>query len=109
MTLAQQKAATKIVLEADGTFAATEVPGDLLYGLPQDDSSFVTGNGVWKLLSRNGKQQVQLNFNAITKGRRSPLPIGTQMGVATGRMAVILYYYQGGDADQGRRIEFEKR
>ena len=104
----QQKAAATIVLAANGTFVATEVPEDLLYGPPQAGNGIVTGNGDWKLLSREDRQQIQLNFEKIAAGQRSVLPYGTQLNVSKGWSVVTLFYFQG-DADQGRRIEFEKK
>lgn len=109
LSASQQKAVAKIVLDADGTFLASEIPEGLLYGPPQAGVGLVTGNGVWKLLSREGKQQVQLDFDTITTGQRGAVPYGTQLDVLRGRSAVSLFYFQGGDADQGRRIEFVKK
>jgi RHS repeat-associated protein len=104
----EQKAVAKITLEPNGTFAASEIPEDLLYGPPHSGMGLVTGNGVWKLISRGGKEQVQLNFEAITEGQCGALPYGTQLDVSKGFQQVSLFYFQGGDADQGRRIEFER-
>ena len=106
---AQQKAAAKIVLDANGTFTAVEVPEDLLYGPPEVADRLVTGNGDWKLVSREGRQQVQLEFNTIREGQRGNLPYGTMLNVSQGWSATTLFYFQGGDADQGRRIEFERK
>jgi hypothetical protein len=105
---AQRKAAAKIILDANGTFVASEIPEDLLYGPPQVTDQLVTGNGVWKLVSRESKQQVQLQFNTIAVGLRGNVPYGTMLDVSTGGSTIKLYYFQGGDADQGRRIEFER-
>jgi hypothetical protein len=106
----QRSAAAKIILDADGRFVASEVPEDLLYGPPEAADRVVTGSGVWTLVSHQGRQQVQLQFNTITAGQRGNVPYGTMLNVSTGlRSTVRLYYFQGGDADQGRRIEFEKK
>jgi len=105
----QQKGVAKIVLDANGTFVASEIPEDLLYEIPQTADGLITGSGVWKLFSREGKEQVQLNFKTITIGPRRTAPYGTQLYVSGRGSAVSLYYFQGGDADQGRRIEFEKK
>jgi hypothetical protein len=106
---AQQKAAAKIVLDANGTFVSSEIPEDLLYGPPEAGTQLVTGSGDWKLVSREGKQQVQLTFETIAQGQRGAVPHGTQLNVSKGWSAVSLFYFQGGDADQGRKIEFEKK
>ena len=105
---AQENAAAKIVLNANGTFVSSEIPEDLLYGPPQAGNQLVTGNGHWKLISRDGEQQVQLNFETIAIGQRGAVPYGTQLSVSKGWSAMSLFYFQGGDADQGRKIEFEK-
>jgi hypothetical protein len=94
----------------NGAFVASELPEDLLYGPPEATDRLVTGSGVWKLVSREGRQQVQLQFNTITAGQRGSVPYGTILNVSTGLGATVdLYYFQGGDADQGRRVEFEKK
>ena len=105
----QKNAAAKIVLDTNGTFVASEVPEDLLYGPPEVANQLVTGSGTWKLASRDGRQQVDLEFNTVTSGQRGKVPYGTMLNVSTGWSTVGLYYFQGGDANQGRRIEFEKK
>jgi hypothetical protein len=106
----QRSAAAKIALNANGTFVASELPEDLLYGPPEVADKLVTGSGVWKLVSREGRQQVQLQFNTITVGQRGNLPYGTMLNVSAGLGSTVsLYYFQGGDADQGRRVTFEKK
>jgi hypothetical protein len=106
---AQKQAAAKIVLDANGTFAAIEIPEDLLYGGPQAGLGLVTGKGSWKLQSREGKEQVQLNFEAIAENPSVKVPYGTQLNVSQGSGELSLFYFQGGDADQGRKIEFERK
>ena len=109
LSATQQKGIGKIVLEANGSFVASELPEDLLYGSPLAAEGLVTGRGDWKLLSRNGKQQVQLNFATIVVGQRGAVPYGTQLNVAKDWSGVTLFYFQGGEADQGRRIELERK
>ena len=105
---AAQKASMKIVLDGDGSFVASEVPEDLLYEPRGSGNGLVTGSGVWKLSSRDGRQQVGLEFLAITVGQRRRVPYGTQLNVSGGKSSVALYYFQG-DPDQARRIEFKKK
>jgi hypothetical protein len=109
LPVAQQKATARIVLDANGTFVASEIPEDLLYGPPEVSDRLVTGNGVWKLVSRDGRKQVQLQFNAILAGQRGNVPYSTMLNISRGWSETNLFYFQGGDADQGRRIEFEKK
>src|SRR3954453_17426930 len=75
----QRSAAARIVLNTNGTFGASELPEDLLYGPPEAAERLVTGSGVWKLVSREGRQQVQLEFNTITAGQRGNVPYGTML------------------------------
>jgi hypothetical protein len=109
LSAVQQKGTAKITLDANGTFAAFEVPEDLLYGPPAPADGIVTGNGTWRLLLRDDRKQVQLNFEEITVGQRGEVPYGTQLNVSKGWSSVRLFYFQGGDADQGRKIEFDKK
>ena len=105
LSAAQQKAIAKIVLETNGVFVAFEVPEDLLYGPREAGSGLVTGRGIWKLVSAEGRQQVRLEFGVITVGQRDNVPYGTHLNVSG---SSSLYYFQG-DPDQARRIEFEKK
>ena len=108
LPISQQHATGEIILNADGTFVASEVPDDLLYGPPDVAEHLVTGSGVWKLISKGGMEQVHLQFNTITQGQRGNVPYGTMLNVSAGsRMS--LYYFQSGDADLGRRITYEKQ
>jgi hypothetical protein len=95
-------------LDGNGSFSASEVPDDLLYGPPAAADGLVTGGGTWKLVSREGKQQVQLDFSAIAIGRRGGVPYETYLDISKGWSATSLFYFQG-DPDEGLRIEFEQR
>lgn len=97
-----QKASAKIVLDANGTFVASDIPG-LLYSPGRHAAQLENGSGAWKLVSREGKQQIQLDFQVIA-GWKDALPYGTQLDVSRGRL-----FYFFGDADQGRRVAFERR
>jgi len=67
-----------------------------------------SGSGGWKLVAREGRQQVQLDFRAITDWSKTELPYGTQLDVSNGVSVAKLFYFVG-DADEGQRIEFEKK
>jgi hypothetical protein len=96
-----RKASGKIVLDANGTFVASDMPG-LFYFPGRHAAQLESGTGVWKLVSREGKQQLQLDFKTIA-GWKDSLPYGTQLDVSRGSL-----FYFFGDADEGRRISFEK-
>jgi hypothetical protein len=97
-----QNVSAKIVLNTDGTFVASDMPG-LFYFPGRHAAQLESGSGAWRLVSRDGKQQVQLNFQAIV-GWKDALPYGTQLDVSSGS----LFYFLG-DADEGRRVAFEKK
>ena len=102
-----QKASPKIVMDAKGTFVASDMPG-LFYFPGTRAVRSESGSGTWKLISSDGKQQVQLDFQEINDWSKSNLPYGTQLDVSRGWSAVTLFYFLG-DADEGRRIDFERR
>jgi hypothetical protein len=97
-----QKASAAIVLDANGTFVASDMPG-LFYVPSRHAAQLERGKGAWKLVSREGKQQVQLDFQEIG-GWEDRLPYGTQLEVSRGSL-----FYFFGDADQGRRVAFERK
>ncbi len=102
-----QQTSAKIVLDAKGTFVASDMPG--LFFFPRHrDARMESGSGTWELVSREGQQQVQLNFHEIAEWKQNELPYGTQLDVSRGWSSPNLYYFFG-DADEGRRIEFEKK
>jgi hypothetical protein len=97
-----RRASAKLVLNSDGTFVASDLPG-FLY-LPEHRSARLeNGSGVWKLSSREGKRQLQLDFQTIADWT-GPLPYGTQLDISKGN---LLYFF--GDADEGRKVSFEKK
>ncbi len=101
-----QEAPAKIVVGANGTFVASDMPG--LFCFPGFRAARLeSGSGVWKLVSREGKQQVQLDFHAIADWKGTDLPYGMQLEVSRGWSAVSLFYFLG-DADEGRRIDFDR-
>jgi hypothetical protein len=102
-----QKASPKIVLDANETFIVSDIPG-LFYFPGSRPALLESGIGVWKLVSREGKQQVQLDFHAIADWKETDLPYGTQLEVTKGWSAVSLFYFLG-DADERGRIDFEKK
>jgi hypothetical protein len=106
----QRNANATITLNENGSFVAEELPEDLLYGPPDVADRLVTGNGVWKIVSREGRQLVDLDFRLITAGQRGKVPFGTSLHVSTGLgSSTSLYYFQAGDADLGRMVTFEKK
>jgi hypothetical protein len=105
-----QKASAKIVLDANGTFVATEIPEELPPVPPYDPQKhnvrLDTGKGKWKLVSREGQQQVQLDFQTMEGNKDTPY--GMQIDVSRGWSTVSLYYFLG-DADQGHRVLLKRQ
>jgi hypothetical protein len=102
-----RNASAKIVLSPDGSFFASEMPG-LFYVPERRAIRLESGSGGWKLVAREGGQQVQLDFQAITDWSKTELPYGTQLDVSKVGSVAKLFYFVG-DADTGQRIEFEKK
>jgi hypothetical protein len=94
--------------EFDGTFIASELPEELLYGPPNSADRLVTGSGNWTLVLREGMEEIQLEIDAIPGRQRGNIQFGTLLKVSRGCSATSPFYYGGGDAIQARRIEFEK-
>lgn len=102
-----RKASAKILLNPDGTFVASEMPG--LFESPgQRDIRLEGGSGSWKLVVSDGRQELQLDFYAIANWRGSKLPYGTHLDVSRNWGEASLFYFVG-DADEARRIEFDKK
>jgi hypothetical protein len=98
----QQDIEAQIVLRANGSFTADHVPAGLVYR----DGASVSGTGGWKLID-DGGQRILLEFQTMTEGQQGTLPYGTLLNVASGLSGTTLNYFQG-DADLGRRIDFER-
>ncbi len=101
-----QKNSTKIILAADGTFIASDLPG--IFDFPSQRARLGSGSGIWKIISSEGRQQVLLNFEPVPNGSvATKLTYGMPMDVSKGWSVVTLYYFLG-DPDEGLSVEFEK-
>ena len=97
-----QKATARIVLDANGTFVATDVPG--LFAREERDAGIVdSGRGIWRFVTLGGDQQLLLEFR-----QRSNTPDTTPFGRGLHVSRGSLYYFIGGP-DAGLRVSFEKR
>jgi len=94
----------QLILHADGTFAASNLPGLLDVDDAADPQRY-TGAGLWKLVD-HGRQQVQLTFQSID-GWHKALPYGDVLWISDGWAGPSLDYFLG-DPDQGRRIRLRK-
>jgi len=95
-----QKAPAKIVLNTNGTFVASAMPR--LFEFPGHPMRLEAGRGVWQLVSREGEQHVQLNFQVI-ENWKDGLPYGAQLFVSRNSLVYFL-----GDPDEQRGVAFQK-
>lgn len=87
-----QKASAKIVMESNGRFSASDIPA-LFYFPGQHEARLETGSGDWKIVSREGGQQVQLNLRVIEDWNKNELPFGAQLDVSRTGTSVNLFYF----------------
>jgi hypothetical protein len=87
--------APRLVVNADGSFSASNLPG-AFHGSAEIISN--SGQGRWKRVTDEGRDQLQLIFEG---------GYGTQLLVSDSWGGPTLTYFLG-DPDQGRRIELQK-
>jgi hypothetical protein len=102
-----RNASAQIFLAADGSFTVSDIPG-LLYFPGKRDVGLESGRGSWRLDSHDGSQFVLLTFDDLTGSKPIDLPYGAQLDLSKGWSETNLYYFIG-DADEGRKVEFQKR
>lgn len=96
-----QKGSGVLSLKSDGSFEASDLPG-LLY-FPPGPLPVNSGTGTWKLVTRDGKAKIQLDFanaNGLTKAST------TFVDVSQGSNTALTYYL--GDPDKEQRVELMK-
>src|SRR4051812_18783896 len=86
-----QKAKAKIVLQANGSFTAFELPGFL--SVPPERESLDSGTGSWKLAFREGRQQVQLDFSSREGVKAAEVPFGVQLELSSRWGKPYLFYF----------------
>jgi hypothetical protein len=99
--------AMTLELRADGSFTASELPGELVHVAHPDRADLVSGSGGWKLVLEHGEPKVQLVFTRFD-GKQGNVPYGTWLSISAQRSGTYLFFYHG-DADAGPRIKFEKK
>ena len=102
-----QKTIAGITLDEKGIFTASELPGEVLYVRPQDQTQLISGTGVWRLVSEKSRQLVQLEFRTISGAKESDVPFDTQLWVSNASSDAMLFYYHG-DIDEGTRVKLVK-
>jgi len=107
-----RRALAKLVVSADGTFAASELPQPMHpsrrhHVTPQ--MRLTSGDGVWKLRSSNGGQELQLEFQYLVSlaGKRRTSS-GFIFAVSRGWSAPSLYYDLD-DPDEAIRAVFVRQ
>jgi len=86
----------RLVLSADGRFTATDLPGEFYGSL--DVVEQYSGKGKWSFITKDGRQQIQLNPDGA---------YGTQFDIANDGGAWKLRDFLG-DPDEHRRLEYVK-
>ena len=86
----------RLVLTADGRLTATDLPGEFHGSL--DVVERFSGTGSWSFITKDGRQQIQLNFDSA---------YGTQFDIAKDGGAWKLRDFLG-DPDEHRRLEYAK-
>jgi hypothetical protein len=97
-----RKAMPRIVLDASGSFVASDLPALFDAQEPAILKS-ESGSGVWKLVSRDGQQDLQLEFQTRANEQATG-SVGRRFHVSGGSL-----FYFIGDPDEGRRVSFEKK
>jgi hypothetical protein len=75
--------------------------------MPPAPEELDSGDGVWKLVSREGKQEVQLEFRSRQGRNASEVPYGAMLEISKGLGNATLYYFIR-DPDEGKMVEFER-
>jgi len=92
--------------DRDGSFFASNLPG--LFFVPgHRDARMESGSGTWILVTHDGEDQVQLDFREIADWKTG-VPYGTQLNISRGWSGITLYYFLG-DADEGVKVDLEKK
>ena len=86
----------RLVLSEDGRLSATDLPGTFHGSLDVIDR--YSGRGSWSVIRKDGRQQLQLNFDGA---------YGTQFDIANDAGGWKLYDFLG-DPDEHRRLEYVK-
>jgi hypothetical protein len=104
-----KESSPRIVLNADGSFIATDLPEELPRVPPSDmqlHARLDSGTGVWKLGFWQSQQQLQLVFHAFTAGPdKVQVPFGMLLKIES---KTSIFYYLS-DPDLGVVIRFERQ
>ena len=96
-----REAAGRLILDADGSFHAEQLPLDVE---PLGIHPLVTGSGVWRLDIRGRDHWVQLNFQSFNAEK---VDFGFRLQVASSLSSPALYFFWG-DVDTGSRVILRK-
>ncbi|HLW97769.1 MAG TPA: hypothetical protein VKR82_03915 [Candidatus Acidoferrales bacterium] len=106
-----QKVSARVVVNADGSFVAFDLPEGLEPVPPnymKPPMRLDSGSGVWKLASWQGREHLQLDFEAFAPSdHESHGPYGFPLIVSRGWSAISLSYSL--DDPDHRTVEFEKK
>jgi hypothetical protein len=96
-------------LYADGRFVAQQLPGPILFLLPEDSALLVDGRGVWSLGKDQGGHVLLLEFLEFQpKGVKGTHYTLNRIHVYRIDDQPRLYFYQYG-ADGGQKVRLQKQ
>jgi hypothetical protein len=107
LTAQIRNARSTLILNADGRFEASDLPGTMLSFEEEEGGLLVSGSGVWSLNLRNNRQEIQLEFRSFSAGQLGGTPYGTHLIVSSNESKPMLYFFAG-DPDRGLRVKLEK-
>jgi hypothetical protein len=93
----------KIVFQGDGSFKATNYPGEALNSFGTS-GSFLDGEGTWSVGSRQGFGVIEINWQ---KAGGKPLDYGQPLNILNDKPPYVLHHVIG-DPDSGEALVFEK-
>jgi hypothetical protein len=109
LPLGLQGAAGRLIVYADGTFGATELPEAMS---PIDEKPrfrLNSGGGRWSLARWDGAQHLELEFHDLISGDTDDRTrFGFPIEISRGWSAWSLYYFLG-DPDDAPRLNFTRR
>ncbi len=106
-----RKAHGKLVLNSDGTFTASDVPGlcvfETLLPFAKDHPlQLDNGRGTWKIGNYFGEQSLYLTFNYIDDWDAKELPFVRSIEISMWPSSDL--HFELGDPDSNKRIVFLK-
>lgn len=94
-----------LLLQVDGRFVATSLPGGMVFLGTHPRLTVVSGEGFWEIGTFGGDHRLLLKFRAITG--IGAVESTTALDIASRDAAMRLWWWVG-DPDAGARIDFKR-